>query len=721
MIPNAQRKKQLMSILDSALARKTIRRMESLSIPLWAFPVALVALGIVAYGLLLPKLGFYWDDWAKISVSKLWGLSGYWPYYASDRPLSAWTHIVFTPILGVTPLAWQVFQLGLTLLTAWGVYWVITSLWPRARWQGAAAALLFLVYPVFTAHAIAVTFHQQWLQYALFFLSVGLMIWAFRRRERGQTAWPFVGLSIVLSALQLTVTEYFAPLELLRPVVLWFLVGQAAEAAEKPLPFWRRIWAAFVQYLPYLIAIAVYGAWRMFFMKLSGGDPYQTLMLPALLKHPLTTVIALARVAAQDSLHTLVSTWASLLVVGRIDTITPFQGLALLASLAVGLGAWFFLDHLNGGDANTGDAAAERAWQKQAIALGVIAFVLGCTPAWITGREIVFDAHSDRYALPAIFGASLLWVTLVTVVAQHRAARSALLALLVALGTGVQLRAENDYRWIWDSQRDFYWELYWRVPELAPGTALLTYQEVFPNQGLFSSSSALNLLYPQPTPPLNQEAYWWYTLSPRYHAGQFSEPIQLKFSTSFRSLGFKGSTPNTLLVHFDQSYGSCLYVVTKADQNDPALPALVKDMASITNLSLIQREPADGWSPPQAMFGAEPAHTWCYYFEKADLARQYGDWQQVAALGDQARAKGFTPKHSGTDSPQEWRPFIQGYAMLGRWQDAVDLSVQDGQRDAAAKTATCSLWGGLQKTLPASAAKDKAVADVNTALGCAGG
>jgi hypothetical protein len=703
-----------MSILETSLARKTIRRMESLSIPLWAFPIALLFLGIVAYGLLLPKLGFYWDDWAKISVSKLWGLSGYWAYYAGDRPLSAWTHILFTPLLGTSPLAWQIFQLALTLISAWAVYWVISSLWPRARWQGAAAALLFLVYPVFTAHAISVTFHQQWLQYALILISIGLMIVAFRRREQGRTAWPFIAISLALSAVQLTVTEYFAPLELLRPFVLWFLVGQAG---QKP-GFWKRARATLIGYLPYFALIAAYGVWRMFFMKLTVSDPYAVVIIPALLKAPLATLSGLVRVAAQDSLHSLVSTWAALVIVGRIDVITPFQWVALAASITVGLGAWLFLDRLAvPGD---GSGADERTWQKQALVLGMVAFVLGCTPAWITGREVVLDAHSDRYALPAIFGASLLWVTVITLLAQHRAARSAFLALLVGLGTNLQMRTENNYRWIWETQRDFYWQLYWRAPEITPGTALLTYAEVFPNQGLFSSSSALNMLYPQSTPELNREAYWWYTLTPRYHVGQFSEPIQLSFSTAFRSLGFKGSSPNTVLVHFDPSYGNCLYVVTKSDQNDPALPNLVKDMSSITNLSLIQREALDGWKPPEAMFGVEPSHkSWCYYFEKADLAAQYADWQQAAELGDQARAAGFSPTRSGSDAAQEWRPFISGYAMLGRWQDAQELSAQTAGLNSDAKAKVCTLWSSLAKNATASAEKDQAVAQVSQELGCA--
>ena len=36
------------------------------------------------------------------------------------------------------------------------------------------------------------------------------------------------------------------------------------------------------------------------------------------------------------------------------------------------------------------------------------------------------------------------------------------------------------------------------------------------------------------------------------------------------------------------------------------------------------------------IYGPEPAHGWCYYFEQAELAAQDGDWVRVAALGDKA-------------------------------------------------------------------------------------
>jgi hypothetical protein len=65
-------------------------------------------------------------------------------------------------------------------------------------------------------------------------------------------------------------------------------------------------------------------------------------------------------------------------------------------------------------------------------------------------------------------------------------------------------------------------------------------------------------------------------------------------------------------------------------------------------------------TPPEIVFGPEPEHGWCYYYQKADLARQRGDWAEVIRLGDQASAQGLAP-----GDRIEWMPFLQAYAQVG--------------------------------------------------------
>ena len=73
--------------------------------------------------------------------------------------------------------------------------------------------------------------------------------------------------------------------------------------------------------------------------------------------------------------------------------------------------------------------------------------------------------------------------------------------------------------------------------------------------------------------------------------------------------------------------------------------------------------------PLESVFGPEPAHEWCWYYQQASLARQAGDWETVATLGDEALKLGYYPADS-----VEWFPFMQAYAALGREKDLKKLS-----------------------------------------------
>ena len=677
--------------------------LDRLKLPGWTVPVVLLVLCILSFGLLIPSLGYYWDDWAKISVSRLFGLSGYWAYYAEDRPLSSWTHILLTPILGYRPIAWHIFVLLLRWLSAWGMWWSLSGLWPQARRQTAFAAMLFAVYPVFLQQSIAVTFHQQWLQFALYFLSLGAMIQSVRKPAR---FWPYTLLSVVCMLLQLSVTEYFAPIELVRPVILWLLVAQMQPEKRRRVVTTLRLWA------PYLVLLAVYVVWRLFFIQLPGEDPYRVVTLYSFLEQPVKTLIDLGKVVVVDVVYILISSWSKLLefgLDGKIQRFVLFSwGIALFSAVL----SVVYLIRLK--DSEPEDYSVQATWVRQALVVGVVATLLGPVPAWISGRQVVFDFHSDRYALPALFGASLLTVAVVEWLAQRKLQKVMLLAALIGLAVGLHLRTANDYRWIWTDQLRFYWELSWRAPYIKAPTAIISEEEMFPNQGLFSTSAALNLLYPQPE-NASSLAYWAYTLWPKF-ANNIPDPIHIGFNTTFRSLHFEGSTPDSLLVYNDPSRANCLWVLKPEDSDHPYLSERVKAFLPVSNLERIEPTPAASGYPPSDFYGPEPEHGWCYYFEKADLASQFGEWQQAATLGDEARNQGYWPDHSAANSPYEWMPFIEGYARVGRWDDAQEVTLAAYQQDGNYGRMLCRVWAGLQDE---GGTEGLAVAQqVSSALGC---
>ena len=120
-----------------------------------------------------------------------------------------------------------------------------------------------------------------------------------------------------------------------------------------------------------------------------------------------------------------------------------------------------------------------------------------------------------------------------------------------------------------------------------------------------------------------------------------------------------------------------------------------EQLVAVSNVSRIL--PQSGSPPPSAdMFGPEPPHTWCYYFEKADLARQLQDWDAVLRLDAQAGAAGYAPGFG-----PEYVPFIEAYAQRGNWRRALELSQAADESIAEMKPLLCSTWQRLG-ALPAA-------------------
>jgi len=114
------------------------------------------------------------------------------------------------------------------------------------------------------------------------------------------------------------------------------------------------------------------------------------------------------------------------------------------------------------------------------------------------------------------------------------------------------------------------------------------------------------------------------------------------------------------------------------------------------------------------IYGPEPAHGWCYYFQRASLAAQAGDWRSVARMGDDAFRLSDHP-----NDPVERFVFIEGYAQTGNWERALDLS-GDSYRVSRAYVGPllCRLWERVQMQTPPSPEKAAAVSEVKSMFAC---
>ena len=109
----------------------------------YAVPIAILIFSILSFGLLLPFLGFYWDDWPMIWFSYTQGPLGFPEVFSGDRPFLSLIYILTTSIFKTSPHAWQLLGLFSRILTSIAFWWAFSQMWPEQREKLGWAAILF--------------------------------------------------------------------------------------------------------------------------------------------------------------------------------------------------------------------------------------------------------------------------------------------------------------------------------------------------------------------------------------------------------------------------------------------------------------------------------------------------------------------------------------------------------------------------------------------------
>jgi hypothetical protein len=114
------------------------------------------------------------------------------------------------------------------------------------------------------------------------------------------------------------------------------------------------------------------------------------------------------------------------------------------------------------------------------------------------------------------------------------------------------------------------------------------------------------------------------------------------------------------------------------------------------------------------VYGSEPPRGWCYYFERADLARQMKDWEEVVRIAGTAFALDDHP-----NDPVERFVFIEGYAYVGEWARAQELSLESYRVSKEyVGPMLCSLWSRIARESPSSAEQSAAVEAMRAKFSC---
>lgn len=643
--------------------------------------LTLLVIGSLSYLITTSALGFYWDDWQAVYLYKTGSLSSLSDYFQYDRPMSVWTYWVTFPWMPMTPLAWQI----LTVLVRAAAVWFLTKslmlLWPDRtsllRWYG----VLLLVFPSFNMQSISVAFNQHFLTMLLFSLSIYAMIKAVHTSSAWRWVWGLV--SLATGAGQLVTMEYFAGLEALRPLFIWIATNKthSSERWNKRLARTAILWA------PYLFLMAAYLFWRLkIYPMVIGADPLESSNAPVLLyeftKQPVKTLITLANLALQDSVHLITQSWLTPLQTSllRVDAMfNVFSWIVGLAAAAVfGIRSYKLYSQ-------KGNETKNR-FTVQALVSGVLAVLLGGLPVWLMNRQSLEGKWSERFTLAPMIGAVLVLVTLVGWFIENRRKQHIFLIVVLGLSIAYQMQITHKYALDWNIQRNYFWQTAWRVPAIKPDTAFISANVPSSYSSHHSTGFALEILYGGQT--LSEELATWY-FRPADEGSFFGalapdQPIDF----NLRSISFEGSTSKAIGIQ-NRSSSVCLLILDDIYANNPLMDASYAKILPVSNVDQIDLT-AQPIQPDPLIFGKEPAHDWCYYFQKADLARQQQDWSGVYQLMDEAFSAGLTPKHS-----LEYTPLLEAQYNRQDWDAVVDTSRKMASFAVGQEKYVCSLWEWL--------------------------
>lgn len=668
------------------------------------YAVVLLLVMLAAYNLMINKIGFYYDDWEGVFLQQQnYSFSQIWNYFLIDRPFSALVHVALNPILGVEPFKWRIAG----MLVNWGallfVVKTLLRIWPNRIMEIGWMGLLLAVYPGITRQFVIRTSMVHYISLLLFAVSVWLMMKAVQ--ERKQRGW-LLTFSLLLSLLQMLIIEYFAGLELIRGLILFYYFKRETRQTRSALK------AAFSFWIPYVFIFALFIFYRLSI--LPGIQPEGTIskntpgILSALLANPIQTVIHQVEVILQDSIYAVLYVWSQTIIPEQFS----LKAMATLASWAIGaliaLLAGFSV-HL--WQKKAGEKEESEPYPWLVLLLCLLAILLGGLPIWAVGRQVINGLWASRFLFGLVMGAVPLLVLTVAWAfgKQRRLSYSILLGMLLMSSIAFQFRTGKTYALTWQYTRDYFWQLKWRAPGLVPGTFILSPYTPYQFSADYEIAFTTNVFYDSGNSNENAQ-YWWFDgPDDLLDFTTKTYPQQMQIERTFRNISFQSDMQHALGVIYKPSRG-CLQVLDQDYANQPLLLPEERQLLPVLNRGLIE---SDGKEVPMKLFGPEPSHTWCYYYQLAERSRSYENWEEIIPLWETATQEGY----QATFGP-EYLPFIEAFVRLNQWDKALEITELARLTTENMEPFLCDNWERMGAGLPDSNEKTIAMGRALELLSC---
>lgn len=610
---------------------------------------------LVTHGVSIPKLGYYYDDWYMLWSGQARGPESIISLFSTDRPFMGVVYSMVYRVLGDVIGHWQLYALLWRFMGAVAFFWILRLIWPNNKYITTLMAVLFVIYPGFLSQPDANTKQNQLYGFGTALLSIAFMLQGIKAKS---SAWKVICslLSIILTINYLFIYEYMIGLEGMRLALLGYTLYQDGFKKFRSLT-----WEIFKRWWPYLLSSAGFLYWRLFIFESTRNATNPAKLAGSYLSDLRHMFIRLIVETAKDFLDTSFFAWA----------VKPYQlfysatysdmGTALLVvGVVIGLVVIYLLLMKKWWGINYKNEETPRPL-REFIWIGAFTVLCAVAPVVASDRGIDLTDAYKSYGLHPI-GGVILFVAGLVLMLQPKFRRLVLIGLI---GISVSTQVLNGAYWgrYWDYERATWWQLTWRAPDIKDDTLIMVYlPDGYRLQQDYEAWGPANLIYrpgAATTPSIQAEVL---NQDTAYDVLKGSVP-----TNQMRDVTIQRDFRNTLLITIPSSV-SCVHFI------DGSLPVYSESEAllvkQIGTYSHIDRIVPSGTAPvpPANIFGAEPAHDWCYYYQKASLARQTGDWKTIGKLYDEALSQHLEP---GDQS--EWFPFFEGLVNMGRTDDAKAL------------------------------------------------
>jgi hypothetical protein len=662
-------------------------------------PIILFFTSVFAYGLLIPWLGLYSDDWIFLWTSEVLGSDGLFRYFTTHRPAWGLLYQVTLPLLGSSPWVWHVFALIWRWVMSVLFWYLLRLIWPNRRQVALWAGLLFAIYPGYLLNPIALCFGHIYIVYCFCLVSFCFTVLALRNRSRYKL---FTVLSLLTSLANLVMMEYFFTLEVLRFAIIFVILYRDNESQS----FIRHVKTAFLKYLPYFTAFLAAVIYRKFFFTYQTFN-YELLFIERFKAEPFQALSYLTLTILNDFYETTFSVWGTMVqnlfapgFGDRSNLVWVGLGFVVFGFVFVGL----LIYHRNE------EHSKPRKWHSaiEMLALGLIGLLVCGWPFWITEIDVNLMYWSSRFTLPFMVGMGFVLAGILETIPRHWT-KLLVISLMIGLSVGYHLQNANEFRRDWIKAQDIVQQIVWRMPEVAPGTTIMSSELPLKYYTSETISAMLNWIYAPENNSSSMDLGFYY---PRESKSLFASTSNT-FSRNHWSSEFNGKLDQLLVIHYVD--GGCIQVLEDDLYLETMfLPEEISALIPNSSFEWIKIGADENEvQMPENIYTDEMKKDWCYYFEKADLARQLGAWDDVVQFGNEARQQGFSP-----NMPLEWIIFLKGAGQTEDWEDAKWISQEIlSFKPEFLPFRLCTIWQNLITETSDSTQKSEAISEINTILG----